>query len=222
MHLRAALALALGLVIAPIPARAQDPAALRSELEQLKRQLEAAQQQYQQAIEALTQRLQRLESQTTTAPSEPATATPTAAAAPTSRVAMPSLGEVARPQEPFALYERRGTGQLLFDTGVTGDFAGSLTSKRVEQTHAGSLAGEENRVFPREIELSLFGQIDPYARAEVRFEAGEEFEEGARSFNLSLAEANLTLMTLPFGTQLKVGRERLRFGYLNELHQHDR
>jgi hypothetical protein len=29
-------------------------------------------------------------------------------------------------------------------------------------------------------------------------------------------------MTLPFGTQLKLGRERLRFGFLNEFHQHDR
>src|SRR5262249_39409455 len=73
------------------------------------------------------------------------------------------------------------------------------------------------------IELSFFGQIDPYARAEVRVEAGDELESnGSRSLNVSLAEANLTLMTLPFGTQLKLGRMRNRFGYLNEFHQHDR
>jgi len=39
---------------------------------------------------------------------------------------------------------------------------------------------------------------------------------------VSLAEAHLTLMTLPFGTQLKLGQMRNRFGLLNELHQHDR
>ena len=107
--------------------------------------------------------------------------------------------------------------------GVTGDFAGSLTSKRVEQARAGSLAGEENRVFPREIEMSFFGQIDPYARAEVRVEAGDELEEdGTRWFNVALAEANLTLMAIPWGFQPKGGRMRLRWGYLNEFHQHDR
>jgi hypothetical protein len=223
MHLRAAVALALGLAIAPIPVQAQEAETLRRELEELKRQLQITQQQYQQTIEALTQRLQRLEAQSPMAPPGPAAAAPTVPAAPSTRVATPSFVDLARPREPFALYERRGAGQLLFDMGVTGDFAGSLTSKRVEQAHAGSLTGEENRVFPREIELSLFGQIDPYARAEVRFEAGEELEaDRTRSLSLSLAEANLTLMTLPFGTQLKVGRERLRFGYLNEFHQHDR
>jgi hypothetical protein len=38
---------------------------------------------------------------------------------------------------------------------------------------------------------------------------------------VSLAEANLTLLTLPWGTQLKLGRMRNRFGLLNEIHQHD-
>jgi hypothetical protein len=131
--------------------------------------------------------------------------------------------ELARPREPFALYERRGAGQLLFDMGVTGDFAGSLTSKSVEKAHVGSLAGEENRAFPREIEMSFFGQIDPYARAEVRVETGDSLQaDGTRSETVDLAEANLTLMTLPFGTQLKLGQMRNRFGYLNEFHQHDR
>src|SRR5262249_55396051 len=93
-----------------------------------------------------------------------------------------------------------------------------LTSKSVEKAHVGAIPGEENRFVPREIELSFFGQIDPYARAEVRVEAGDELEaDGTRSLTVSLAEANLTLMT-----QLKLGRMRNRFGYLNELHQHDR
>ena len=117
--------------------------------------------------------------------------------------------DLARPREPFALYKQRGPGQLLFDMGVAGDFIGNLTQSNVDKANGGTFPGRENRFFPREIELSLFGQIDPYARAEVRFEAGEE---DAGEIALSLAEANLTLMTLPFGTQAKLGKMRNRFG----------
>ena len=64
--------------------------------------------------------------------------------------------------------------------GVVGDFVGNLTQRNVDKANAGTFAGRENRFFPREVELSLFGQIDPYARAEVRIEAGEE-EPGAET-----------------------------------------
>ena len=74
--------------------------------------------------------------------------------------------DLARPRQPFALSERRGPGQFLFDMGVAGDFIGDLTQKNVEQAQGGTFPGLENYFFPREIELSLFGQIDPYARAE--------------------------------------------------------
>jgi hypothetical protein len=219
--------LALGLILAESPAAAQEAEILRRELEQLKQQLQQMQEQYQKTIQEMTDRLQRLEAQPPTTAPAPAVAAPAPASPAGGGQSRPaptiSALELARPREPFALYERRGAGQLLFDLGVTGDFAGSLTSKRVEQANAGSLSGEENRVFPREIEVSFFGQIDPYARAEVRFEAGEELEsDGTRSFNVSLAEANLTLMAIPWGFQPKGGRMRLRWGYLNEFHQHDR
>jgi hypothetical protein len=134
----------------------------------------------------------------------------------------PSLQELARPREPFALYERRGPGQLLFDMGIAGDLVGNLVQRNVDKANAGTFAGRENRFLPREIELSLFGQIDPYARGEVRLETGEKFEDGRRKTEVELAEANLTLLTLPFGTQLKLGQMRNRFGLLNQLHEHDR
>jgi len=38
---------------------------------------------------------------------------------------------------------------------------------------------------------------------------------------VSLAEASLTLMTLPFGTQAKLGQMRVRFGLTNQIHDHD-
>ena len=38
---------------------------------------------------------------------------------------------------------------------------------------------------------------------------------------MNLAEAYLELMTLPFGTQLKMGQMRNRFGLTNATHEHD-
>jgi hypothetical protein len=127
--------------------------------------------------------------------------------------------ELARPRQPFALYESRGAGQLLFDMGIAGDFVGNITQRNVDKADGGSFSGRENRFFPREVEISLFGQVDPYARAEVRFEAGEE---DTGEIAVHLAEAHLTLLTLPFATQVKLGQMRARFGLLNVSHEHDR
>ena len=53
----------------------------------------------------------------------------------------------------------------------------------------------------------------------MRFEAEQSSRNGG--LNVDLAEANLTLMALPYGTQLKMGMMRNRFGYLNPIHAHD-
>jgi hypothetical protein len=207
----------LASVLVPGLAKAQDAETLRRELEQLRRQ----QEQYQKAIEALSERLKRLESQP--APSAVAPAPPpNAVAQPGSgaTAAPPSLIDLARPRQPFALYGQRGAGQLLFDIGVVGDFVGNLTQRNVDEADGGTFSGRENRFFPREIELSFFGQVDPYAYGEVRIEAAEEFEDGERDLHLGLAEAHFTLLTLPWGTQAKLGFMRTRFGLLNQLHQH--
>jgi len=127
--------------------------------------------------------------------------------------------ELARPRQPFSLYERRGAGQLLFDIGIAGDFIGNLTQYNVQKAQGGTFSGLENRFFPREVELSLFGQVDPYARAEVRIETGESTR--GEELTVNLAEANLTLMTLPFNTQAKLGQMRNRFGLTNQIHEHD-
>jgi hypothetical protein len=227
MGVRVIVTLALGLAMTPIPAGAQDAEALRREIEQLRRQLETTQQQYQQAIEALSQRLQRLEVRPQVAATSPTGES-------SGPITIPSLYELARPREPFSLYAQTTPGQpdtpaaapprgrFLFDIGVAGDFVANFTSSRVERDQVGTFTGRENRVFPREIELALFGQVDPYARATVILEAAEEFEEGQRALEFGLAEAYLELTSLPFGFGAKGGRERLRFGLLNELHLHDR
>jgi hypothetical protein len=211
---RSAIALCLVMAASVLPtcAYAQDVEALKREIEQMRKQLQT-----------LTERLQAVESQrpaAVAAPPAPGPAAPAAPAAPAPpATGAPSLADLARPREPFGLYERRGPGQLLFDIGIAGDLVGNLTQRNVDKANAGTFAGRENRFFPREIELSLFGQVDPYARAEVRIEAGEE-DQGEITVNL--AEAHLTLLTLPFGTQVKLGQMRNRFGLLNQTHAHDR
>ena len=233
MHALIALALALGVVLAAAPAPAQDAEALRKEMDQMRRQFESMQEQYKKALDSMAERLERMEKQAPAAsapPAPPAPAapmTPAPATPPTTEVLAtqpppggpPSALDLIKPRQPFALYERRGPGQLLFDIGVTGDFVGNLTQHNVQKNQGGSFPGLENLFFPREVEVSLFGQIDPYARAEVRLEAEQDSRGGG--LNVTLAEGNLTLMALPYGTQLKMGLMRNRFGYLNEIHAHD-
>ena len=229
------------LVVLPAVAHAQDNEALRREVEQLRRQ----QEQYQKTIEALNERLKRLELQNApaaaqpappatpptagtpaapgapaaAAPSAPPGATPVAQAPGGPPTSSPSALDLLSPRQPFSLYQQRGAGQLLFDIGVTGDFVGNLTQRNVQKAQDGTFSGRENRFFPREVELSLFGQIDPYARADVRIEAGEEAP--GQDTGVSLAEATITLLALPWGTQAKLGQMRNRYGWSNVVHEHD-
>src|SRR5918996_911232 len=215
MHARIVVVVVAILVGLPAWAVAQDAEALRREIEQMRQQMQNAQREYQKALDVLTERLQRLESR----PQQAATAPVVVQAPPGPAPAPPSVTDLARPRQPFSLYGERRQGQFLLDFGVVGDFVGNITQRNVEKATGGTFAGRENRFFPREIELNLFGQIDPYARGEVRIEAAEEFEDGERELHLGLAEAHLTLLTLPFGTQAKLGLMRNRFGLLNERHR---
>jgi hypothetical protein len=217
-----AAAVGLGLTLTIVaPAFAQDAESLRKELEQMRKQFQDVQQQYQKSIDALSERLQRLETrpQVVATPPVPAPAAVTLQAPAAEPPAAPSAMDLLRRREPFALYGQRGPGQLLFDIGVSGDFVANFTPRSVERTRVGTFSGRENRFFPREVELNLFGQIDPYARAQVVIEAGEE--DPGEEMHVHLAEAHLTLLTLPWGTQLKMGQVRNRFGLLNQLHAHD-
>jgi len=194
-----AVCLVLGLALAHSPVAAQEVEALRKELEEMRKQMET-----------MSERLQRLEAQPQPIVQAPPPAPP---------AGLSPLLELARPRQPFALYGQRGPRQLLFDMGLTGDFVGNITQPNVDRANAGTFTNRENRFFPREIELGLFGQVDPYANAYVLIEAGEE--TAGQETGLRLAEAALTLLTLPYGTQLKMGQMRNRFGYSNVIHEHD-
>ena len=223
MHALVIVSALLLVALLAVPAVAQDADALRRELEQMRRSFETMKEQYQKSIDGLSDRLKRLE--TTPAPTAAAPVPPTIQAA----QAPPPAGglgsspmspmDLIRPREPFSLYGQRGSGQLLFDMGVAGDFVGAFAPYNVQKSGAGTFGSQTNRFFPREVELSFFGQVDPFARAEVRIEASEEAAKG--EITIRLAEANLTLLTLPYGFQAKLGQMRNRYGLTNPIHEHD-
>lgn len=152
----------------------------------------------------------------------PGSPAPPALAAEPAPAREPTIREVLSPRQPFALAQPGRA--LLFDIGVSGDFVTDFTSAAQERKRDGTFAGRENRIFPREIELSLFGRVDPYASAVVRLSAGEESDNGEPSngeITVKLDEANFTLLALPLGTTARVGMMRPRFGTLNTVHQDD-
>ncbi len=207
-----------------IPAHAQDVDAVRQELTAVRRQLDSIREQYEQRLRELTDRLEQLEAQrraATPTPS-PAPAAPVPMTATGAAAAEPTLGELLTPRQPFALAQPGRT--LLFDIGVSGDFVTDFTSRTRERRRDGTFAGRENRIFPREVELGLFGRVDPYASAVVRLSAGEEpagLEPSDRGVTVGVDEANMTLLSLPLGTTARAGLMRPRFGTLNVVHQDD-
>jgi hypothetical protein len=216
MRARMIAAVVALLVGFPAVTAAQETDALRREIEQMRQQMQNAQREYQKALDALTERLQRLESRP-----QPPVVAPTVAQAPPSPAppAQPSLTDLARPRQPYSLYGERRQGQFLFDIGIVSDFVGNITQSNVEKANGGTFTGRENRFFPREVEINLFGRIDPYAEGVVRFEFAEEFEDGERVLETKLAEAYLSLLTLPFGTKLNLGQQPVYFGALSHLHR---
>ena len=125
---------------------AQEADALRRELEQMRRNFESMQQQYQKSMDALSERLRKLESQP-----QPV-ASPTAAQTPPPGTGMspstPSALDIIRPRQPFTLAPQRGTGQLLFDMGVAGDFVANVTQRNVDKANAGHVPESRERSFP--------------------------------------------------------------------------
>ena len=223
MHALIVMCIVLVIALIASPVAGQEADALRQELDQMRRSFETMKEQYQKSIDALSDRLKRLESApapTAVAPAPPPVSQAVQAAPPGGVPGSPiSPMDLLRPRQPFSLYGRRGSGQLLFDMGIAGDFVGSFAPHNVQKSGAGTFGAETNRFFPREVEVALFGQVDPFARAEVRIEASET--SPGTDTQVSLAEANMTLLTLPYGFQAKLGQMRNRYGLTNPIHEHD-
>jgi hypothetical protein len=215
----------LGAVLGSGPVQAQDAETLRKELDQMKKQFEDLKREYEKSIDQMSERLKRIESQPSQAATPPVPATvaqvpPPPPAGPS----MPSAADLLRPREPYALYGAGGRGQLMFDIGVIGDFIGDFSNKSSTPFQPlATFPGQAQRFFPREVEIGFWGAVDPYARAYVIIEAGEEFDPTNRTseFGVELAEAAVTLTALPWGFQDKLGLMRVRYGLYNEYHDHD-
>jgi hypothetical protein len=113
---------------------------------------------------------------------------------------------------------------LLFDLGVAGDFVTDFTSATQERRHDGTFNGRENRLFPRDVELAMFGRVDPYASATIKITGAEQpAEDNARETEITvkLETAYMTLLTLPYGTTARLGPMRPRFGTLNTVDEDD-
>lgn len=204
-------------IVAPGAGIAQDVESVRRELEAMRGQFEAMRQQYEQRLRELGERLRSLEAQKTA----PAAPPPARVEAPAAAEPSPAT-QLLAPRQPFALATPGRT--LLFDVGVSGDFVADFTSDRRERRRDGTFDGRENRLFAREVTLGAFGRVDPYASAVVRITGAEEpATAGGRAADtrVALDEANVSLLTLPYGTTARFGLMRPRFGTLNVVHGDD-
>jgi hypothetical protein len=218
------LCVTVSLLCIPTAGFAEDVESMKRELAAMRQQFESMRQAYEQRMKELGDRLQALEAQKAAPPAvaPPGGPGPAGEAPVASQPETPSVTQLATPRQPFALAQPGRT--LLFDIGVSGDFVADFTSERRERLRDGTFGGRENRLFPREVELGLFGRVDPHASAVVRISGGEEAAGPGRretEIRLKLDEANVTLLTLPLGTTARAGLMRPRFGTLNSVHQDD-
>lgn len=123
---------------------------------------------------------------------------------------------------PGSLLGRPGAARGILQTynpdiSVIGDFLGTFI-------HPGKGRGEFNfeegrwerrefadRLSLREVELGLQAALDPYARGDLFL--------GIHENRIELEEAYMTLLTLPWGLQAKVGQFKPWFGKYNRVHR---
>ncbi len=220
----AALALSLSVSTGPVEA-ATELEALRDDLRKTQedfRKLLELQQQAQRRMEELQKKLEAVESAAKTQAPPPA-------AAPGPPATAPVATAPASPVPPGRLGLTVGGRTLLFDLGVTGSLIGNLSDARNPlMGQRPTFPGQQNRIFPQEVEIGATGFVDPYVRADVFFDFGEGVDidraRGARfrrRLDASIEEAYLTTLSLPYGLQVRGGRMRPQFGLLGHLHPHD-
>jgi len=197
-------------------ASAQEPAALRQEIDQLRRDFETLKQQYGDRLTALESKLAAAEGAAPPAAGQPP-ATPPAAAQPTPPAAgqppaAPPAAEVPTgaagaggPTGTLPVYGSTVGGAKVFnpDIAVIGDFLGAAGHNSVNPQPGFEM---------HESEASFQAVVDPYARADFFLSFGEE--------GVTLEEGYATLTALPGGLLTKVGKMRAAFGRVNTMHNH--
>ena len=193
-------------------ASAQEAAAVRQEIDQLRRDFETLKQQYGDRLTALESKLAAVEGAAPAAAQPPAT-TPAAAQPPaTQPPATPPAAEVPSgaagaggPTGALPVYGSTVGGAKVFnpDIAVIGDFLGAAGHNAVNPQPAFEM---------HESEASFQAVVDPYARADFFLSFGET--------GVELEEGYATLTALPGGLLTKVGKMRAAFGKVNTMHNH--
>jgi hypothetical protein len=97
--------------------------------------------------------------------------------------------------------------RLLPDFSAVGDFVGDLSPK-------GSTQEDFCRLCVREVELAVQAAVDPFFRGDV-FLGISDLEK------ISIEQAFLTTTALPYGLEVRLGRQLLPMGKINTTHRHD-
>jgi len=191
-------------------ASAQEAAAVRQEIDQLRRDFETLKQQYGDRLTALESKLAAVEG---AAPGQPPATPPAAAQPPVSQPpAAPPAAEVPSgaagaggPTGALPVYGSTVGGAKVFnpDIAVIGDFLGAAGHNSVNPQPAFEM---------HESEASFQAVVDPYARADFFLSFGET--------GVELEEGYATLTALPGGLLTKVGKMRAAFGKVNTMHNH--
>jgi hypothetical protein len=197
-----------GLLMAPLPAFAQDAQALRQEIDQLRRDFETLKQQYGDRLSALEAKLATTEGTPPTAPA--AAAQP--GQQPTAQVPAGAEG-AGGPSGSLPVYGNTATASKIFnpDMAVIGDFLGAVGKNDVHPDPFGP--GPDPRALQmHESEASFQAVVDPYARGDFFLSFGEE--------GVELEEGYVSFTSLPGGLLARVGKMRGAFGKVNTLHNH--
>jgi len=176
----------------PPEPQAQDVAALRATIEQLRQQLDA-----------LERKVAALEAATPPAAPAPAPEAPAPAPAPAPQAAAPAEPAVPMPAPQPATAGASGSKVFNPDMAVIGNFVGAAGSNTFDPRPALALD---------EAEVSLQAIVDPYARADF-------FLSGSPD-GIEVEEGFITFPALPGGLLVKVGKMKAQFGKVNTQHAH--
>ena len=207
-------------------AKGDDTAAIRKELQELRELVNAQKRAHEAEIKGLKEKIAELEKPR----SSGAAGKSNTAGNDELEAVMAEMREDAEARMAESGWWALGRSLQSFnpEISVVGDFVGHYDSRE-----GGDL---DDRWLFRELEFSISGSIDPYARADVcigihRAHEHDDHEHGecgrspghyahTHGYELHLEEAYVTLLTLPWDLQAKVGKFRPKFGKVNTVHQH--
>ncbi|HEY8176076.1 MAG TPA: hypothetical protein VIF32_10305 [Gemmatimonadaceae bacterium] len=115
--------------------------------------------------------------------------------------------DTSRAQAPTGTQQGPTNPRLLPDFSAVGDFVGDLSPN-------GSTQENLCRFCVREVELAVQAAVDPFFRGDV-FLGISDLEK------ISIEQAFLTTTSLPYGLEVRLGRQLLPMGKINVTHRHD-